>query len=999
MKHQRSSIATAAALLVFFVFPKITFSQLLVNSASTPTQMVNNILSGYGVTVSNITYTGGIASKGTFTNGNFTNLGLNSGIILSTGNAAGIANPATFHMSNNLGLTGDANLNAINNGCNTFDACILEFDFVPVSDTVSFRYVFGSEEYPNYVCSQYQDVFAFFVSGPNPSGGNYTNYNIAQIPGTTLPVSVNSINNGTPGGSYPGSGCISLGYSSLFVDNAALGGTTICFGGFTDPLKAWCHVTPCSTYHIKMAVADGYNNLFDSGVFIEAGSFTANTFSVGTSYTNPALGNNAVQGCSQGIFSFVLSTPATAPYTISYTLGGTAVMGTDYSTVPTSITIPPGQDSAAIVINPLLNAPYGTSSVIITYVNGCTPQTDTLYLIDYAPLTATASNDTAFCSGGSAVLNVNHTGGTSPYSYLWSNGSTSNTILVTPAVTTTYTVTVNDNCTHSSIDQVVVTVNPIPVASIADQTDAACNLSNGSATAAGGTTYLWSNGTPFATAGSLAPGTYTCTVTSSGCSSTVSVTITSPPVATLAMSSTEEYCGHADGTATCTPSIAGTYSYLWSNGQSTQTITGLSANTYSVTVTDANGCTINGSVNVINQSGITLTFPNVVMETCTNSNGSITSNAVGGALPYTYTWSNGSNATSIVNLVAGNYTLTLSDAGGCTVVLSQNITNSPGPVVSIASVTNAYCSTASGSVMLTVSGGTAPLMYAWSSGQSTQNLTNVNGGNYSVVITDANGCTASADTSLLSFDAPVVSVSSVTSTCDQSNGMAQANVSGGTGIYSYLWSNGQITSAIIGLSQGTYTVSVNDGNCEVIASVVVAGTPTPVAAFHVTPPTAALAENLFTCFDGSTNASSWNWDFGDGAVSNDQNPEHSYAAAGTYAITLAVSNDAGCTDTARYILLVKEDYAIWVPNAFTPDADGMNDLFGPKGVGWDVPEYNFYVYNRWGEILYHTTNVNHQWDGKYKGRDIEGGVYVWLVLIKEKDGKNRKYSGHVTLLR
>ena len=256
MKLPQKRTIIVASLLVFFLFPQISFSQLNVNTASTPTQMVNNILSGYGVTVSNISYTGGLAARGTFTNGNTTNLGLSNGIILSTGNSTSIQNPASYFMSSNLGLSGDANLNAINNGCLTYDASVLEFDFLPASDTVSFRYVFGSEEYPNYVCSQYQDVFAFFVSGPNPSGGNYNNYNIALIPGTSLPVSVNSINNGTPGGSYSAPGCISLGFSAYFVDNAALGGNTICFGGFTDPLRAWCKVTPCSTYHIKMAVAD-----------------------------------------------------------------------------------------------------------------------------------------------------------------------------------------------------------------------------------------------------------------------------------------------------------------------------------------------------------------------------------------------------------------------------------------------------------------------------------------------------------------------------------------------------------------------------------------------------------------------------------------------------------------------------------------------------------------------------------------------------------------------
>ena len=173
------------------------YAQLVISNTLNPQQLVQNVLVGGGVTTSAWSYTGGANSKGTFTNGAMTNLGLNSGIVLSTGTASLIDNPASYFMSLDLGLAGDAQLNAINNGTTTHDASILEFDFVPLSDTVKFRYVFGSEEYPNWVCSQYQDIFAFFVSGPNPAGGNYTNYNIAQIPGTTLPVSVNSVNNGS----------------------------------------------------------------------------------------------------------------------------------------------------------------------------------------------------------------------------------------------------------------------------------------------------------------------------------------------------------------------------------------------------------------------------------------------------------------------------------------------------------------------------------------------------------------------------------------------------------------------------------------------------------------------------------------------------------------------------------------------------------------------------------------------------------------------------------
>ena len=138
----------------------------------TPEQLVQNVLVGSGVSAFNVTYTGDVNQAiCSFTNGNTTDLGLDEGIILASGKAADAANPASYHASTNLGMPGDPDLDALPTVNNTFDASTLEFDFIPQSDTLTFRYVFASEEYPTYVNS-INDVFAFFISGPNPSGGS-----------------------------------------------------------------------------------------------------------------------------------------------------------------------------------------------------------------------------------------------------------------------------------------------------------------------------------------------------------------------------------------------------------------------------------------------------------------------------------------------------------------------------------------------------------------------------------------------------------------------------------------------------------------------------------------------------------------------------------------------------------------------------------------------------------------------------------------------------------
>ncbi|MFA5783016.1 MAG: choice-of-anchor L domain-containing protein, partial [Bacteroidales bacterium] len=312
------------------------YAQLTVGTSMTPQQLVQNVLVGSGVTVSNVTYSGVAASKGNFTTGaSPTNLGISNGIIISTGVVDGsLSQPLIGSASSNFassinGTGSDPDLAALIPGYTINDAAVLEFDFIPLSDTIKFKYVFASEEYPEYVCSEFNDVFGFFISGPDPAGGNYTNKNIALIPNTTLPVAINTVNNGTAGGFYDPTDCISLAYSTYYIDNEALNGMTIVFDGFTTVLTAWCKVVPCVTYHIKIAIGDAGDEVLDSAVFLEANSFSSSAVAVGTTFTTN-LDTMAIEGCNDAIISFVLNTPATSPYTINYTIGGTATNGVDY---------------------------------------------------------------------------------------------------------------------------------------------------------------------------------------------------------------------------------------------------------------------------------------------------------------------------------------------------------------------------------------------------------------------------------------------------------------------------------------------------------------------------------------------------------------------------------------------------------------------------------------------------------------------------------------------
>ena len=459
-------------LVAILLVPSCANAQLSTNTAVTPTFLVQNVLLGGGLVASGITYTGSVNSRGTF-NGTASNIGFASGVLLTSGDLINPIGPNNMSgASTPNGLPGDPDLDLIMAPTLSYDASILEFDFTATSDTVKFNYVFGSEEYMEFVSTVpggINDGFGFFISGPGIAGPfSGGAQNIALVPGTALPVTMFNLNLATNSAYYFDNG-------DGFGTGTAPDGATVQYDGFTVPLQAIAAVQCGQTYHIKMAIADGGDDILDSGVFIEEGSFvsTGNVLmSSSTSFGGTVAGNDTTiyEGCGFASILFDRGTNnLSVADTFYYSISGTATNGADYTTLSDSVYFSVGQDSSYVTINSLPDVLIeGTETVILTvYANtpcGNDTATITLLIIDSPPLTLNLNNDTTIsCPFLNLPLTATAAGGVAigSYTYTWTNTTSStSSAIVNPVVTTTYYATVTDSCGNTASDSIKVTINP-----------------------------------------------------------------------------------------------------------------------------------------------------------------------------------------------------------------------------------------------------------------------------------------------------------------------------------------------------------------------------------------------------------------------------------------------------------------------------------------------------------------------------------------------------------
>lgn len=995
-------------------------SQLLVDPSLSADSLAQ-LISGEGVKIFNTQVDCGTNGFGKYDAVN-TNLGVNSGLLITTGTVQNAVGPnsagnTSTHWSNPYnGNPHTYTLLDNYSGRTTYEYCEFEFDIIPQGDTIRFDFVFASEEYEEWVGSQFNDVFGFFISGPGivPDAGAGIYKNIALLPDGTTPVTINDVNQNI---------------NTTYYQNNN-GGPHVEYDGFTQGLTAISRVTPCQTYHLKLVVADASDKIYDSGVFIE--KITSNKVLLLSSTAGhlPYM----VEGCNDGIITFKrpLGQPNTNPFVIQYWLDGTAQNGVDYNQIgsnpnpsfPKTVTIPAGVDSANVNVIPIQDGLAENSEYIMVYLGNpyCSNTIiDSLQFYIQDSLFSTASPPIdSICIGQSVQLNA--TGG---YSYSWSptTGLSNSTIpnpVATPSVTTSYTMTATASF---CVDNRTVAIRVSDMTLNFTPTDVDCNGNNNGAVQLGVSNgfpsyaYSWTGPGSFASSNQnitgLQPGSYFVTVTDTlGCTDTGSVLVTEPPLLVANANVSSNYngadisCyGQSDGALHVVASGGiPSYQYLWSTSSTTDSIAGLPAGSYWVIATDTNGCTDSTTVfltepPVLTSNAIVTSNHNGAGISCYGeSDGALQVTATGGVPSYQYLWSNSSTGDSIVGLPAGSYWVATTDTNGCVDTSYVSLTQ-PDSMYVTGVVTNETCKgDTAGAIDLTVVGGTPAFSFNWgSSFPTTEDLNGLANGLYSVVVTDTNGCVDSSSFTIGWESDMAVSISANQPRCyGDSEGEIDLTMFNGVAPYGYVWSTGDTIEDLFGLRGGVYKVLVTDMMGCSIADSVTLVEPDSMWATVVAPTFPSghhISENglsngsIDVTVGGGTSPYTYLWSPGGETTQDLAN-----LPAGPYTVTVYDQNEC----TIQIITILTEPLELTISSGITPNGDGSNDAFIIKGLE-AFTDNKLVIFNRWGSEVFEVEGYQNDWQGvNMNGQALPEGTYFYMLTI---EGRDETFRGYIDLRR
>ncbi|MEO6490330.1 MAG: choice-of-anchor L domain-containing protein [Ferruginibacter sp.] len=929
---------------------QMSFAQLQITDVSSPLALAQRMV-GDGVTISNVTFTGNSLMAGYFKNLSGSNPEIDSGIVLTSGRAKttlvdfgmdgdGITISSNVLASTDWILPGDPDLasaiGALTSDMN--DACVLEFDFVPLGDSIKFRYSFSSEEYePAFACSNFIDAFGFFISGPGIVGLQ----NMALVPGTSLPVSILNINDVT--GAFPP--CPQN--TAYYLDNSS--GPYFTHEGLTQVLTALGKVQPCQQYHLKLVVSDNFDGLWDSGVFLEAKSLTSNFFQL-TNLTQVDNSGNSylVEGCATGSLKIRRQASTLFSQVVNLGYSGTVTNGVDVQMLPATITIPANETEVLLNIFPIVdNMPEGIEVLKIYTLAACgaaTPTDSTVIQIrDYDTLGI--SPDTALiCVGGSIQLAAS-AGYTT---YQWNpNPGLSSLSIINPIATlasdsTLFICTSEEGTCHAK-DSAFVFWRRLNLVSTRNINCAAGTTGqivvDAGAEWAAPVEYSINN-LPFQPSGifnNLQVGTYTLRVRNgTSCFDSVVVTLVQvfPDLLVSNTAFTNATCsGAADGTVTIT-ATGGNAPYQYSTDGITfqpSNIFNVHPGTFLVIVKDVNGC-IKPAPPVIVQltNSVTLnTTPVAVI--CEGKSTSLNATTNGTSVSWipVASLTNALTISPVASPVVTTMYYITATTGICDRRDSLLLPVNPAPHAN-AGVDSTICFGAS--IQLAGSGG---VVFSWQPSTYLSNSSAIDPIvmqpvtiTYNLTVTDINGCVSlSTDPVIITVSPPAkLDAGRDTSIAIKQPLQLSATDVNNTGFINYTWSP---------------TTGLNNP--------------------FIKNPIAILSDEV------------------------------------TFLIVTA-STASHCVGIDTIRVKTFKGPEIYVANAFTPNGDGLHEYLKAFPVGIRSFSY-FRIYNRYGQMVFATTNQNKGWDGRIKGVVQNMSSFVWIAEAIDYTGKILQRKGTTMIIQ
>ncbi len=822
-------------------------------------------------------------------------------------------------------------------------------------------------------------------------------------------------------------------YSITVTNGTCIGTATVQVSILTPPSPAITGTTTiCNGASNGLTATGGSTYLWNTGATTT--SITVSPIN-NTSYSVTAT---SVGGCTGTATIAVTVNPNPAP-TIS---GSTTICPASSTTLTATgggtYNWSTGDLTAAATVSPVGNTTY-----TVTVTNGGCTGSATVQVTVAANLIPVITGNTSICNGTSTTLSTSG-GGT----YTWSDGTTTNSITVSPGTPTSYSVTVaNGTCSGTATVQVNVVNNPTPVIS---GNTSVCPGTGTILTAGGGTTYVWDNGstTTSITVSPSSPTTYIVTANTNGCTGQTSVTVSITPPPSPTITGTTVICN--GGSTILTATAGGTYA--WNTGDLTASITVSPTTTTTYTVTVTTGCTATATIQVTVQANLTPTItgnnticngtsttlttsgggtyawsdgttnasitvnptinttysvtvtngtcsgtaqqsvivnstptPTITGTTtiCNGSSATLTANAGG-----TYVWDQGQTTPSItVNPVATTSYTVIVTTSGCTGIATAQVTVKPSPAPNITGI-NSICN--GQNTTLTASGTVGP--YSWSTGETTNTITvtPLNTTTYSISVT-AGGCTGTSNITVTVIPVVTANIKGNNICVGQSTTLT---ASGGT---NYLWNTGATSNPLTDspVVTTTYTVIASVGNCADTATYTVIVSPIPIASATGN---ATISYGSSTPL-GSTGGGTYSWAPPTGlSCTNCPNPTATPTANTQYCVTVTT---VGCADSACVTITIDtkcgDNGELYVPNGFSPNGDGQNDVLYVRGGG--VTGIYWVIYDRWGEKVFETRDPKQGWDGTYKGKALDPAIFVYYLKVTCFSGNEISQKGNVAIIK